>query len=722
VNEKSNPRPTVGICLVLGFVTLAIFSKTSGYDFINFDDPDYVAENPIVQKGITWEGVKWAFTTGYACNWHPLTWLSHMLDWRCYGKNAGLHHLTNVFFHVANTILLFLLLRKLTGAIGRSAFVAALFALHPLHVESVAWVSERKDVLSTFFWLTTMWGYTRYAELRSEQSKQAVKFYITALFLFALGLMSKPMLVTLPCVLLLCDFWPLQRFGSERWRKLILEKLPFLGLAMASSVITFFVQRKGGAVSSLDLIPLKLRLANATLGYGRYLGKTLWPDDLAIPYPFYGDLSEFEVVGTILILFGLTAGTLLLARQKPYLMVGWLWFIGTLVPVIGIIQVGNQSMADRYTYVPLIGIFIAATWAAYDVFLRFPRGLLPLCSMGVAILCACAFATSQQLSYWRNAESLFRHSLAITSDNYIAHNYLANALALQGKLDEALAHYEACLKISPKYPDGHNNMAFALVKGHRYDEAIAQYEIALSLAPEHLFARNNLGMLAAQIGKYPLAEQQFSELVRLQPEVESTRYNLANALIAQGKFAEAIPHLEELLRGNPRDVEVRQKLALSLAHVSRAGEAEQNFSEVIREKPNDADAQYFLGLTRVMQKKSHQAIGPFRKAIQLKPEWPVPLNDLAWILATHPRSEIRNGIEAVQLARKACDLTQWKEPQFIGTLDAACAEAGDFAGAIANAEKVRALANDTGRKEIAEAAELRLKLYRVQHPYHQAGE
>jgi hypothetical protein len=471
--ETSPPKTTRGwlaplVCLGLALAVLVVFLPATRHEFVNYDDLEYVTQNGHVQAGLMWESVAWALSSTQASNWHPLTWLSHMLDCQLYGLKAGGHHLTNLLLHAVNTLLLFLVLRQMTGATWRSAFVAALFGLHPLHVESVAWVAERKDVSSTLFWMLTLWTYALYvargegggargeggaSNLRSAQhatqitrpssglTQSATLHYSLALVCFALGLMAKPMLVTLPFVLLLLDYWPLgrlQRSTSNAQlpmiRRLIYEKLPFFALALASSLVTFVVQRKGGAVSSLTTLSVGARIANAAVSYARYLGKTFWPDNLSVLYPHPGHWLVWQVAGAGLLLAGGTAGALALRRRRPYLPVGWLWYVGTLVPVIGLVQVGIQSMADRYMYVPAIGVFIMLAWGLWDLTAGWRGQRVALATGGAVALACCGAVTRSQVGYWTNSETLFRRAVQVTKKNYLAYNNLGYYLSGQGRV------------------------------------------------------------------------------------------------------------------------------------------------------------------------------------------------------------------------------------------------------------------------------------------------
>jgi protein O-mannosyl-transferase len=572
------------VCLALIAVNLIVYASVRHHDFVNFDDDDYVTANPVVLRGLTWHGVAWAFTTEHAVNWHPLTWLSHMLDVQLYGLDAGAHHLTNLLFHIGNTLLLFGLLHRMTGALGRSAFVAGLFAVHPLHVESVAWVAERKDVLSTLFWMLTLWAYIEYVK-RPDLRQSSRRRYAAVLLFFALGLMAKQMLVTLPLVLLLLDFWPLGRVGigpnpaggwapaRDGWATagcLVSEKLPLLALAVASSIATFVIHQRGGAVIILSAIPLQLRIENALVSYVVYIGKMLWPAGLAVLYPYPQSLSAWSVAVAFVTLTGISVAVIWAAPRRPYLPVGWFWYLGTLVPVIGLIQVGDQTIADRYTYIPLIGLFIIVAWGAPDLLVRWPlrRVVLPKIALPAAaclVILACAITARGQLEYWEDSTTLWTHTLAVTTRNNIAHNNLGATLADQGKTDEAIAHYSEALRIKSDYADAHNNLGVALADQGKFDEAIAHYSEALRIKPGYSDAHSNLGIALADQGNLDEAIAQFTEALRINPDSAKAHNNLGVALASQGKLDEAIAQFTEALQVKPDYADARNNLELALA-------------------------------------------------------------------------------------------------------------------------------------------------------------
>jgi protein O-mannosyl-transferase len=537
-----------------------VYAALGSHKFLAWGDTEYISDNPAVSHGLTWQGISRAFTTVYFFNWHPLTSLSYMLDVQLYGSNPGPYHVTNLAFHIANALLIFGVFHRLTGAMGRSAFVAALFALHPLHVESVAWLSERKDVLSTLFWMLTLAAYARYAE--KPQTGRSVAVFV----LFALGLMAKPMLVTLPFVLLLMDYWPLGRlvFGTgASWQTLwhlAREKVPLLGLALASSILTVIVQANGGAVAGLGEIPLSYRLENVVVSYAAYGIKMIWPTSLAAFYPYPRSLSIWWVAGAVLFLIGVSAAALKAAPRHPYLPVGWLWYLGTLIPVIGVVQVGRQAIADRYTYVPLIGLFIVATWGLTALAERpsTSRSLLPAgATLAVA---ACMVLTWRQVRYWKDDISLWNHDLQVTSENYAAEYNLGIALSEQGQLDSAIAHYLEAVRINPNLGGAQLHVAADLAKVGRTDEAIAHYREAIRVNPNFPEAYNNLGALLADRGKIDEAISEYREAIRVEPDYADPHFNLGAALKDQGKLAEAAQEFKEALRINPNLAEARQML------------------------------------------------------------------------------------------------------------------------------------------------------------------
>ena len=653
-----NAKPTRNqlravICLALALVTAALYWPLLHHNFVNLDDEAYITANPHVQSGLTGPGLVWAFQIGYAAYWHPLTWISHMLDCQLYGLNPAGHHLSSLLFHVVNALLLFLWLNQLTGALWRSAFVAALFAWHPLHVESVAWACERKDVLSTCFCLLTLIAYTRYAQkvtgARCQMTRanpalsrftfQVSLYFFFALFFFACGLMSKPMVVTLPFVLLLLDYWPLNRFqppySTRTAIRLVAEKLPFFGLALAGSVVTYFAQKGGGAVWSLGL-PLPVRLANALVSCLRYISKTFWPVDLAVVYPYPSHWPTALVMGAALGLTFWTGLFLWRAQRNPYLIVGWLWFLGTLVPVIGIVQVGPQSMADRFTYVPGIGLFMLIVWGLND-FMKFrPAWRHAVILVGIVVLADCLVCTRIQLNYWPNSITLLRHAIAVTTDNYIACNFLGRALDDAGKNDESLPFYAESVRIEPHYPQAQFNLGMAWLKRGRADKAVGPLDDAVRLVPDNAGARYYLGTALMNDGRLDDAVTQFTAAIRINPDFTEAHTQLAVALIKQGQPVEAILHFTRVVRLQPDNPEAHFNLGLALLDHRQPIEAAGQFAEELRLTPNETKAHYRLAQALQQQSRSAEAVRHYREALRLAPGFPEAKKELDEILAAHP--------------------------------------------------------------------------------------
>ena len=567
------------VVALLALVTIALYRPAMRCDFINFDDPAYVTNNQHVQGGLNWEGVKWAFcNTEQGAYWAPLMWLSHMLACQFFGLNAWGHHLVNVLLHAANTALVFLVFQRMTRATWRSLILAALFGWHPLRVESVAWVTERKDVLSGFFGLLTLFFYARYvqkSEVGSRKSETNLPtpspfplspFYWFALFFFALGLMSKPMLVTMPFVMLLLDYWPLQRVTGDRpspsygtageWQvasilRLVREKIPFFALAAAASVVTLVVQKQGGAVMTVENFPLGARIGNALISYCRYLGKMFWPTDLAIfyPHPGYWPLAKVLLAGGLLC--GISTLLFVTRTRYPFLLMGWLWFLGTLVPVIQLVQSGEQAMADRFTYLPSLGVLILAIWGACELSRRWRYHKIALWMLGSAAIILCLALTRQQLGYWQDSETIYRHTLEVTENNFVAHYNLGKALVNKGKTDEAISQYQAAIRLYPDYADGHDALGLALAAAGKINEAISQFREAIRLKPDGAVAHYNLGITLGSKGQYDEAIRQFEEAIRLKPDDAEAHNNLGVTLFRKGETNEAISQFQEAVRLKP---------------------------------------------------------------------------------------------------------------------------------------------------------------------------
>ena len=594
---------TVLICALLFVLVLWTFLPSLRNDFVNCDDDVYVTANHQVRSGLTWEGVQWAFRTTAAANWHPLTWLSHMLDCQLFGLKSCGHHLSSVLLHAANTLLLFLVLRRMTGATWRSFFVAAVFGLHPLRVESVAWVAERKDVLSVFFALLTLMAYVRYADKVQSPSSRAnpsLHFgpwaldYILALGCFTLGLMSKPMLVTLPFVLLLLDSWPLDRWTNKTAWSLVAEKGPFLVLAAASCVVTFVAQKRADAMVVMAGTPLAARLENALVAYCRYLGKFFWPENLSVIYPVVDSWPFQAVAGSILLLSGLSACAIALRRRCPWWVTGWFWFLGALVPVIGLVAVGEQSIANRYTYLPSIGILILLAWTAHDLTRRW-RHQVVTASLAVAgVILVCIALTRHNAGYWRDSETLFRHAVQTTRNNYGAHSNLGHALLGQGRLDDALDQFQEAVRLRPGAAATHNNLGIALDMKGRSDQAINQFQTALRLMPNYAHARFNLGKALEEQGRLDEAAAEYQAALSLEPDNLAALNSLGIVLASQGRLDEAVSQFQKAIQRHPDDSSAHNNLGIVLNRKGFLDAATAQFREAIRLDPGNYSAQQNL--------------------------------------------------------------------------------------------------------------------------------
>ena len=641
-----NTRPEIMVCLLLFIVTLAVYWQDRNHSFVNLDDGLYVTANYHVRAGLSLEGVKWALTETEAANWHPLTRLSHMLDVQLFGMNAGAHHMTSMYFHLLNTLLLFFVFKKMTGCLWQSAFVAALFSLHPLHVESVAWVSERKDVLSTFFWLLTMGGYIRYVERPGK-----IKFLIPLLF-FALGLMAKPMLVTLPFVLLLMDYWPLGRLDGEMMPfvitdvsdrsdnphaasliaqsvsggqralilQMVIEKIPFFALSAASCWMTIHAQQGKEAVGSLERFPIVVRVSNALVSYVKYIAKTIWPENLAAYYPHPGIASWWWVLGASLLLVAVSILAIRTIRQLPWFIVGWLWYLGTLVPVIGLLQVGAQAMADRYTYVPLIGLFIIMAWGFPELIAGWRHKKKVLAWAGAFLLITFMVSSWFQVRHWKDSYTLYKRALHVTQNNYFAHDGMGLFLASRGKNDEAIHQYSEALRIRPDFAEAHNHLANVLkIKGLTAG-AIDHYKEALRIKPEYAEAYYNLGHILAGQGKIADAVKQYSAALELRPEYPEVHYHLGSALMNQGKIDEAMAHYFKALNKRPTDAKIFNQLGCALVKKGRINEASIHFSKAVQIEPHFAKAHYNLGHALLNQGRLNRAVSHYSSVLQIEPE------------------------------------------------------------------------------------------------------
>jgi len=635
------------ISFFLVLITIAVFWQVSSFDFVRYDDDKYVTENRHVQAGLTMGGVAWAFSSVYANNWHPLTWLSHMLDYQLFGANPTGHHITNLLFHIVNTLLLFFVLRRMTGSPWRSAFVAALFAVHPLHIESVAWVAERKDVLSTLFFMLTVWAYVRYVE------RPGIYRYLAIPLFLALGLMSKPMLVTLPFVLLLLDFWPLGRLrldgpvfnrdpnglkaldsgsrgndkegtavgdGNETrsGEDLIIEKSPLFILSAASICATYYAQWSG--IAPLESLPFSTRINNALVSYISYMGKMIWPRDLAVFYPYPETIPLWQVGGTVLLLILITAVAVRLRKRYPCAIVGWLWYLGTLVPVIGFVQVGDQSMADRYTYLPMIGLFMAIAWIVPDLLAGWRFRRIALTMLATCIIAALMTVSLFQIRYWQNSSTLFTRALNVTKNNHVMLTNMGATLAEQGKFEEAISHYQEALRIRPNDFAALYNLANALARQGKLEDAVSIYAKILQTQPDAAAAHNNMGIALSQLGRTDEAIVHFREAVRIKPDFQDAGSNMEKALMGQARAKKPVPEKVAILPADPNSAEGQLRTGLSLFQEGRADEAIPRFEEALRLNPKLVAAHISLGLIMAQKQNLDKAIDHFRKALKIKPD------------------------------------------------------------------------------------------------------
>jgi len=797
--NRRQPWLTAIICLSLGLVTACLYWPVHQHGFILLDDEDYLTGNPLVKMGITSESVHWAFTHCYAGNWHPLTWISHMLDCQWFGLDAGKHHLVNAAFHGLNALLLFLLLQRLTRTRWPSAFVAALFALHPLHVESVAWAAERKDVLSLFFFLLTLLAYTRFGEAAKRKPPVARGrwlWYGLALAGLALGLMSKSMLVTTPFVLLLLDFWPLERISpaplksqTPAVRAVLLEKIPFLLLSALSCAMTVWAQSAGRAVGSFDNFPVGARIANSLTAYLTYLEKLFWPVNLSIFYPFPAELPVGRAVIAFVLLALITALAVRHVRRYPYLLVGWLWYLGTLVPVIGLVQVGSQALADRYTYLPLIGLFIMLAWGFNDLTARWKHQKIAAPLLAGLVLIACAALTARQISFWPSTKTLFAHAAAVDDQNYLAWTVLGDQLRLEGKLGLAVDDLNRAIRLRRNSEIPWHGLALALTAMNKLPEAEDAYQNALKLSPENTHLLSDYAQCLITLGRLDDATEQLKRaqevnpilieprllhivilkkqgrlndalnecraILQLEPANANALIHLASICSVLGRPDQASIAYRQAVKADPANRQARIGLGLALIETHNLAAAQTEFTAVLQTDPQNAAALDGLGFALAMggqseaakarfaqaleydahnaithlhyamalaaQSEMKEAIGEYRKALEIDDSLVIALNNLAWILAAHPDSAIRNGTAAVTLAERSCRLTNHEQPLYLGTLAAAYAEAGRFDAAVKTAEAAMELAKNQGNQALAERNLQLLELYRTGKAFHESA-
>jgi protein O-mannosyl-transferase len=606
-------------CLFLVVISLTVYWSVQEHDFVNFDDNIYVTENPHIQEGLTLKSVIWAFSFSEKENtyWHPVAWLSHALDCQLYGLQPGKHHLTSLMFHIANSLLLFMVFKWMTGAFWRSAFVAMLFAIHPINVDSVAWVAERKNVVSTFFWMLTMLTYVYYTR------KPALYKYLLTLLMYALGLLTKPMLVTLPFVLLLLDYWPLKRFfygqlsGNGKGGRtkiempefkrfslfhLIVEKIPFFILSGLSIVLSSLSVQKKGALASF--VPMDLRISNALVSYVKYIGNMIWPQGLTVFYPYPRMVPMWEVIGALFFLVGISVFAIRSIQRAPYFIIGWLWFLGTFVPVLGLVQTGLwPAMADRFAYVPLIGLFMIFAWGVPHICQNRSCHKIWFSASVAFLLVILITVTWKQIGHWKNTITLFEHNLRFTSDNHVAHNNLGTALDEQDRTEEAIEHYLHALRIKPDYVEAHNNLGNALNEQNRTEEAIEHFLKVLRINPEYARAHSNLGIALHKQGRSKEAIEHFLKALRIKPDNAKTHNNLGNALNEQNRTEEAIEHYLHALRIEPGDGEVHNNLGVAFCRKGNIEKGIVHFRKALWINPNHINARRNLKKALMIQQK-----------------------------------------------------------------------------------------------------------------------
>jgi len=708
------------ISALLVGATLLAFFEVRGHSFVDYDDLMLIVWNQDLRVASPGEAFRVAFTTTSHVNWTPLTLLSLQANYALHGLEPAGYLLTNLALHAASAVILFLALARLTGGIWASAFVAGVFALHPLHVESVAWAALRKDPLSALFWMLTLLAYARYAERPAPGRYAWVALWLT------LGLLAKPMVVTLPCVLLLLDYWPLGRLRQPaQRRRALLEKLPLLIPVAIVSVATIVLQQDVGALPDQAKLPFELRLWNALDAYAVYLGKSFWPTGLAVFYPHPLDtLPAARVTLAGLLLAGISVVALLLRRSRPYLLVGWFWYLGTLVPVIGLVQVGMQARADRYMYLPLIGLSIVLAWGSADLLGRRRAGRALLAGAGAAALVALGVTTSAQVTHWRDAVALHRHAVAVTRDSALEHHRLGNALRMAGRFEEALPHYERTIELEPRRSAPYFGLGDLYLRLGRLEEAVASYRRGLELDPMHARGHANLGLALLRLQRYAEAQPHLERSLELSDralpgvgptptELATPHVALADTLAQLGDLDGAIEHYERALAIDGSRLRAGGNLGLALARAGRFEEARPLLEQALAANRYSAKLQAGMAMTFAGLGRQKDAIRHYRNALKLEPGWRYAANDLAWILATSPDPALRDPEQAVRLL-EAVRLEEETLPELLDTLAAAYAAAGRFDEAVRSADQALALAK---RPELAAAIRERRSLYRSERPY-----
>jgi Flp pilus assembly protein TadD len=762
-------RREILLCLALFLSSVVVFGQTRKNGLLTLDDPRYVAEQREVFTGLSVENAVWAFTTFHCANWHPLTWLSLQLDVQLYGREPWGFHLTNILLHAANTVLLFLALLVMTGAAWRSSIVAAFFAFHPLHVESVAWIAERKDVLSTFFWMATCLAYGWYAR------RPGWLRYLLTLSSFAAGLLAKPMVVTLPFVLLLLDYWPLGRFDRNRSSRvhdpsrkpaesrkpeqaerrrldhsrltiqhaaqgthvprsapltthhsplttlalLLLEKLPFFVLAGGSCVVTWYAQKYGEAIRSIEDYPIFARAANALLSYCAYIIQTLWPMNLGLYYPHPLDLIRHQkgltmpawpVVGAALALMTATAAICARVRFSPYLAVGWFWYLGTLVPVIGLVMVGSAARADRYTYVPLVGLFVAAVWGVAELAGRW-RIQKPAAALAAILVIICVVLTWNQLGYWRSNVTVWHHTLQACGESAVARSNLAKAYFDEGKYDLAVQHYREVIRLNPNYPTAEHDLGISLARLGKFEEAEEQFRIAVRKNPRWARPHYHRGLALRDLGRRQEAMEEFNEALRQDEGWATAHLELGKLFFAGGRYTDAADHFRSSLELGYHDPDNYYGLGRSLVRLGKFADAIDPLTRAVSLVPHQWHWRCLLGFALDKSGATDAAKEQYQEVSRLHAAWREALNQEALVLATHPDSGQRNGDQALEAAQMLCQATGNRDARFLDTLAVAYAETGKYALAVATARQALEVASSNHQEKLVEEIKERLQNY-----------
>ena len=718
------------LCAALAAITWLIFGQTMAHQFVTYDDPQYIYENAKVAAGVSLESVFWAFTHTVGGNWHPLTIISHMFDCQLYGLKPAGHHFTNVLLHTIAVILLFFVLRQMTGTLWQSAFVAALFAIHPLHVESVAWISERKDVLSAVFFMLTLSAYTRYVHTSSFTS------YLLVLLWFALGLMSKPVLVTVPFVLLLLDYWPLRRFAPETRgkighhrrvedrasiRRVFLEKIPLLLFSFGSCAATVLAQRH--FIDPIGHLSLMDRLGNATVATIVYLRELVWPIGLSVFYPHpRHSLSVLQVSVAALLLFAVSAAAFMYRRKRPYFFTGWFWFLGMLVPVSGLVQVGEQAHADRYTYLPQIGLYMLMTWFVAEAVSSWRHRRLLLGTAMASSIVLLMWPAWKQTSYWRDSRALWTHALSVNPQSETAHNSLCDLDLRANRLDDAIFHAHKAVEIQPDSADAQSRLGVALSASGKNEEASIHFQKVLETRVIRPRVHYNVATLLLNSGRLNEAITEFQKELQIQPEFVEAHNNLGIALTRKGELDGALAHFQKAMELDPHVPKVHHNIAIILLRQGRPDQAIAHLQEELHANPARAEAHNDLGIAWSQQGRIDQAISEWQKTLELQPDNLNAYCNLLWIFATFPDDTIRSGAKAVALGERALQLFGERDPRIYRLLAAAYAENGQFDKATTTAQRGSQLALQQGNYALANTLESNIDLYRRSLPLRDTGE